>query len=228
MSVIGNDWDEVLNYVVLTNAKRWAASQRNLGDTIYPARNQELLAFKLTPYSKVRAVILGQDPYPGVDRNNKPHAHGLAFSSQSKVDIPMTLRNIFLELKLEYGKLRSKADLTDWAEQGVLLLNTALTVVANKPNSHQGIKWTKVITDALRQINKKRNLVFLLWGANARITCVQAGIDAGKHQILTATHPSPISAHNGWFSCNHFRQANTWLESHGLERIDWIGGDYYV
>jgi uracil-DNA glycosylase len=186
------------------------------GKTIYPAGGNIFQAFDTTPFEEVRVVILGQDPY-----HNPNQAHGLAFSVQEGVQPPPSLVNIYKELQQDVGMpIPTHGNLKKWAEQGVLLLNAALTVEAHKPMSHSKIGWHNFTNDVIRLVShEKEHVVFILWGAFAKSK--QELIDRSKHLILTAAHPSPLSAHNGFFGCRHFSKANSWLEKHGLEPIDW-------
>jgi len=219
--LIGNSWDKLLNPEYVQGALDWVSVRRER-ETVYPASGNELNAFRLTPPEKVKVVILGQDPYPGTDRNGLPHAHGLSFSSLSKVDIPASLQNIFKELQTEYGPLRTNANLTDWATQGVLLLNTALSVCAGKSQSHKGRHWDRVVLPALRGLTVNRTgIVFILWGRDAQAH-IPYILRPDTQYALTAPHPSPMSAYTGFFGCNHFKQANEILVSQGLEPIDWF------
>ena len=173
-------------------------------------------AFELCPFDSVKVVILGQDPYHGVNQ-----AHGLAFSVQDSITIPPSLKNIYKELEKDLGTPISKSgNLERWAKQGVLLLNTTLTVESGKAGSHQGWGW-ETFTDAVIQkiSDTKENIVFLLWGKYAQ----EKGkiIDAGKHLVLTAAHPSPLSAYNGFFGCQHFSKTNIYLRKQNINEIIW-------
>ncbi len=184
---------------------------------IYPPEKEVFNAFKLTPFASLKVVILGQDPYHGPNQ-----AHGLAFSVRPGVRIPPSLRNMYKELALEYPDYRipTHGYLTAWAEQGVLLLNTALTVVANQANSHRDLGWEQFTDRVIAAISEQaEHLVFLLWGSHAGRKARL--IDGNKHTVLTAPHPSPLSAHRGFFGCNHFLQANQALQAHGQSPIDW-------
>lgn len=190
--------------------------ERASGKTIYPPNNEVFNALALTAFSKVKAVIIGQDPYHG------PHqAHGLCFSVKPPTPPPPSLVNIFLELKSDLGIERpSHGDLESWARQGVLLLNAVLTVEEAKPGSHAHKGWERFTSKIIEELNaRKEHLVFLLWGAYAqkKAECV----DRKRHLVLTAPHPSPLSAHRGFLGCKHFSQANEYLARHGLAPIDW-------
>ena len=216
---IGNDWDELLRgefdkpyYLQL---REFLKAEYN-GFTIYPDMYDIFNALKFTPYSKVKAVILGQDPYhePG-------QAHGLAFSVPTGVEIPPSLKNIYKELNSDLGiPAANTGDLTRWAAQGVLLLNTSLTVRRGAANSHKGKGW-EIFTDRVISLLNEREkpVVFILWGNNAKQK--QALITNPQHCILTAPHPSPLSASYGFFGCRHFSKCNAFLESRGIEPIDW-------
>lgn len=192
--------------------------------TIFPAKKDIFNALAYTPFDEVKVVILGQDPYP-----TKGHAHGLAFSVKESVKrLPASLQNIFLELTAS-GNFngdgfddyqRYGGDLTRWAQQGVLLLNTSLTVVEGKPQSHKDSGWGELTNEIIRKLSdNKSNLVFLLWGNNA--ISKARFIDDDKHLVLTAAHPSPLSCHRGFFGCNHFPKTNEYLSEHKIEPIKW-------
>ncbi|MFC2113785.1 uracil-DNA glycosylase [Bacteroidota bacterium] len=186
------------------------------GQTIYPQAKDIFNALNLTPLKEVKVVIIGQDPYHG------PHqAHGLCFSVRKGIMPPPSLINIFKEIKSNTGvPIPDNGDLSYWAQQGVLLLNAILTVRAGMPGSHQKIGW-QTFTDAIIQIvsQKLEGIVFLLWGKYAESKSTL--IDANKHFILKAPHPSPFSAHNGFFGCKHFSTTNEILKSIGRKPIDW-------
>ncbi len=185
-----------------------------------PSRDQWFKAFDLTPFDEVKVVILGQDPYP-----TKGHAHGLAFSVQPHVKpLPYSLRNILREYQESLGCLPPRSgSLLSWAEHGVLLLNTILTVEEGKSLSHQGLGWENLTYEALRTLSdKKTNLVFMLWGKKAQE--YKALIDHDKHLVLCAPHPSPLSQRSmtkGFLGCKHFSKANAYLKENGLEPVDW-------
>lgn len=187
------------------------------GQVIYPPQSDMFAAFKLTDVSQLKVVILGQDPYHGPNQ-----AHGLAFSVRPGVKIPPSLRNIYKELALEYDDfiIPEHGHLTAWAEQGVLLLNTVLSVVATKPNSHKKLGWQRFTDHVIEQISRHcQGVVFLLWGANAEKKAKL--IDSNRHLILTAPHPSPLSAHRGFLGCEHFKQTNQYLVQQGKTAINW-------
>lgn len=194
-------------------------AEKALKKTIYPPGPLIFNAFAQTPFNKVKVVIIGQDPYHGPGQ-----AHGLSFSVPDGIPQPPSLQNIFKELHSDIGMPVPKTgNLTPWAQQGVLLLNATLTVRANEANSHAKIGWT-IFTDAvIRKISElKTGVVFLLWGRFAQEK--QAMIDTSKHFVLKAAHPSPLSAHNGFFGCKHFSKTNDILAKEGKEPIDWMIG----
>ena len=182
----------------------------------FPPAGQIFRAFDLCPFDKVRVVIIGQDPYHDVNQ-----AHGLCFSVQDGVRIPPSLENIYKELHRDLGKpIPTSGDLTHWAEQGVLLLNATLTVEAHRAGSHQGKGWEELTDAAILALNNQReNIAFMLWGSYAQ----RKGqfIDRRRHLVLTAVHPSPLSAYRGFIGCGHFSQANAYLQQHGQSPIAW-------
>lgn len=184
---------------------------------VFPPGKLIFNAFEQTPFDQVKVVILGQDPY-----HNVGQAHGLSFSVPAGIDIPPSLRNIYKELKTDIPgfELPTHGDLTKWARQGVLLLNATLTVRAHEAGSHQKKGWELFTNQAILELSKRREgVVFLLWGRFAKDKA--ALIDYKKHHILTAAHPSPLSAHNGFLGCKHFSQANELLSQRGQQPIDW-------
>jgi uracil-DNA glycosylase len=186
------------------------------GKIIYPPGPLIFNAFNTTPFGKVKVVLLGQDPYHGAGQ-----AHGLCFSVQEGIPLPPSLQNIFKELREDIGiRIPKTGNLTPWAQQGVFLLNASLTVRAGDPMSHSRIGWA-TFTDAVIKIisAQKTNVVFLLWGKFAQDK--QGLIDASKHHILKAAHPSPLSASSGFFGCRHFSKTNNFLTKDGLDPIDW-------
>ena len=189
------------------------------GKTIYPPRGARLAALELTPLDAVKVVILGQDPYHGPGQ-----AHGLAFSVQPGVKVPPSLVNIYKELESDLGIPRAThGHLENWARQGVLLLNNALTVEAGLPGSHQKKGWEE-LTDAAVAAVAARDVpsVFVLWGSHAQKKAARVpGLHGGPHLVLQAPHPSPLSAHAGFFGSRPFAQANAFLEAHGRGAIDW-------
>ena len=198
----------------------WLSAEEAAGKTVYPPRGQRLAALALTPLEDVRCVILGQDPYHG-----EGQAHGLAFSVQAGVRPPPSLVNIYKELEADLGLPRpASGDLTPWARQGVLLLNNTLTVEAGQAGSHAGRGWD-AITDACVAAVAERaeSCVFILWGSHAKkkASRVPALGRASHHLIVASAHPSPLSAHNGFFGSRPFSQANAFLEANGRGAIDW-------
>lgn len=186
--------------------------------TVYPPPRFIFNALDSAPFDEVKVVILGQDPYHGPGQ-----AHGLCFSVPDGVKIPPSLRNIYKEIQEDlWLPIPESGNLQHWADQGVLLLNATLTVEGGKAGSHQNRGWETFTDAVIRTLSEKREgLVFMLWGAYARKKADL--IDGSKHLILTAAHPSPLSAHNGFFGCRHFSQANAWLEQRGQDGIEWIG-----
>jgi uracil-DNA glycosylase len=182
----------------------------------FPPAGQIFRAFDLCPFDQVCVVIIGQDPYHDVNQ-----AHGLCFSVQDGVPAPPSLVNIYKELNRDLGKpIPTSGDLTHWAEQGVLLLNATLTVEAHRAGSHQGKGWEELTDAAIQALNNQRsNIVFMLWGSYAQ----RKGqfIDRRRHLVLTAVHPSPLSAYRGFIGCGHFSQANAYLQQHGQTPIAW-------
>lgn len=187
-----------------------------LSGAIYPPPKFIFHAFELCPFDRVKVVIIGQDPYHGPGQ-----AHGLSFSVRDGVAIPPSLQNIYKEIKSDLGKdVPPSGNLERWAKQSVLLLNATLTVERGRAGSHQGWGWEEFTDAAIRQVSKqKEGVVFMLWGRYAQNKA--ALIDGSKHLILRASHPSPLSAHSGWFGSRHFSQANAYLEAQGQEPIDW-------
>ncbi len=191
-------------------------TEKALNKTIYPKGSQIFNAFEQTAFEDVKVVILGQDPY-----HNPGQAMGLSFSVPDGTKIPPSLANIFKELKTDTGTpIPDTGNLTPWAQQGVLLLNAVLTVRENEPASHSKIGWMNFTDDVIKLLsNQKSRLVFILWG-NFAIQ-KQVLIDATKHKILKAAHPSPLSAYNGFFGCKHFSATNDYLVSHNKTPINW-------
>lgn len=216
---IGNEWDDLLKdefqkdyYLKLREfLKKEYFSQR-----IYPDMHDIFNSLKYTSYSDVKAVIIGQDPYHG-----RGQAHGLCFSVQKGVAVPPSLQNIYKEIQSDLGiPPASHGYLKKWADNGVLLMNTVLTVREGQANSHKGQGW-EIFTDRVIELLNEREkpIVFLLWGGNAKQKLKL--ITDPKHCILQAAHPSPLSASNGFFGCRHFSKANEFLAAHGMEPIDW-------
>ena len=184
--------------------------------TIFPDKKNIFAALKYTPYENVKVVILGQDPYHGLGE-----AHGMAFSVCPGIKIPPSLQNIYKELHEELGcYIPNNGYLMKWARQGVLLLNSVLTVQKDLPASHRGIGWEAFTDKLIEEVNKKEDpVVFMLWGNFAKSKA--SLITNSKHLVLTAAHPSPFSARYGFFGCNHFKKANEFLKENGREPIDW-------
>lgn len=196
---------------------RQVESEIATGKTVYPAQDDIFNAFKLTELNKVRVVILGQDPYHGPDQ-----AHGLCFSVKQEVKVPPSLRNIYKELAVDIDgfEVPTHGNLCAWAEQGVLLLNTVLTVEQGKAHSHSKIGWERFTDQVIAVLNEQsQRIVFLLWGGHAQ----KKGriIDQSRHTVLSAPHPSPLSAHRGFLGCKHFSMTNRILEEQGLPPINW-------
>ena len=185
--------------------------------TVYPKGRDMFAAFWATPFSKVRVVILGQDPYHGPGQ-----AHGLCFSVRRGQRPPPSLQNIFKELNRELSiPIPEHGDLTSWAKQGVFLLNTVLSVRAHQANSHRGKGWEHLTDHIIRTISEKgAPTVFVLWGSAAQKK--RDLIDTNRHRVLTSPHPSPLSAHRGFFGCNHFSTINQLLAAQGGQPIDWV------
>ncbi|MEZ9955316.1 uracil-DNA glycosylase [Vibrio splendidus] len=214
-------WESIINderdKEYFQNVLAFVEQQRNSGKTIYPPQEQVFSAFDMTPFESVRVVILGQDPYHGANQ-----AHGLAFSVLPGVKIPPSLRNMYKELvqDIDGFEIPSHGYLDTWASQGVLMLNTVLTVEEAKAHSHTKCGW-ETFTDAIiAELNQRSEpIIFLLWGAHAQKK--GQAIDADKHHVLTAPHPSPLSAHRGFFGCQHFSATNKLLSSMDQQPIDW-------
>lgn len=184
--------------------------------TIYPTKENIFAAFNLTPFEKVKVVIIGQDPYHGPNQ-----AHGLCFSVQPDVKIPPSLANIYKEVESDLNiKMPPHGHLKAWAEQGVLMLNSILTVEEGKPMSHKNLGWETFTDHVIDLINeKKENVVFMLWGAPAQAKA--KNVDPKRHCILKSVHPSPLSSYRGFFGCKHFSQCNDYLISKGITPINW-------
>lgn len=220
MIKFNNSWDDILKdefqkdyYKKLHNFLKDEYSHH----VIYPDMYDIFNALKYTDYPDVKVVILGQDPY-----HEPNQAHGLAFSVQKGVNPPPSLVNIYKEIENEYGITMPKnyGCLTQWAKQGVLLLNTTLTVRAHNANSHKDAGWQIFTDDIIKIINEREKpCVFLLWGNNA--IRKSSFIDKTKHLVLTSAHPSPLSAYRGFFGCGHFKTANEFLQANNIQPIDW-------
>ena len=219
MAQVTNDWAPILReeYAKPYYKQLYDFIHREYAErVIYPPAEDIFNALHLTPLSRVKVVIIGQDPYhePG-------QAHGLCFSVQKGVDIPPSLQNIYKELHDDVGfKIPDHGCLTPWAEQGVLLLNAVLTVRAHAAASHQNKGWEQFTDAIIRAVNEvDRPVVFLLWGGFARSK--RSMLNNPKHLVLEAPHPSPLSAYRGFMGCRHFSQANRFLTEHGEEPVDW-------
>jgi uracil-DNA glycosylase len=210
---------EELRKPYLIQLKSFLEQEKWAGHTVFPPEDQIFQALKLTPFDMVRVVIVGQDPYHGLGQ-----AHGLSFSVRPGVSIPPSLQNIYKELNEDLGiKPASHGCLVSWAQQGVLLLNATLTVRAGEPLSHHKKGWEE-FTDAIIETiaRHRQHVVFLLWGKNAQEKCQKAAsLLQTSHLVLTAAHPSPFSANNGFLGCRHFSKTNAYLQSHGLAPINW-------
>lgn len=214
------EWKEALSdffatekFAKLTNFVR----EEYLSKTVYPKPEEVFKAFWLTPFSKVKVVILGQDPYHGTHQ-----AHGLCFSVSQGIIPPPSLKNIYKEIEDDLGikKDFNDGNLEPWAEQGVFLLNAILTVIAHQPASHSKKGWEEFTDYIIKTLSDKReNLVFILWGNYARSK--KTLIDQTKHLILESAHPSPFSAYSGFFGSKHFSKANKYLEEHRIKKISW-------
>jgi uracil-DNA glycosylase len=198
------------------NIAQFLKEEKRQGKTVYPPGKLIFNAFECTPISKVKVVIIGQDPY-----HNPGQAHGLSFSVPDRIQPPPSLLNIFKELQSDLGvPVHHSGNLEKWARQGVLLLNASLTVEENKPNSHANIGWHTFTDEVIRTVsNAKEHVIFMLWGRFAQNKEVL--IDQSKHLVLKAAHPSPFSAHSGFMGCKHFSKANNWLRELGEQPIDW-------
>ena len=215
----GNEWDEIMAGefdLPYYKQLREFLKQEYFTKEIYTDMNNIFNAMKHASYSDIKAVILGQDPYhePG-------QAHGLCFSVQKGCPIPPSLQNIYKELNADLGiPPAPHGELYKWADNGVLLLNTVLTVRRGQANSHKGKGWEIFTDDVIKKLNEREKpMVFLLWGANARSK--KQFITNPNHLVLEAAHPSPLSAYNGFFGCRHFSKCNAFLEAHGIEPVDW-------
>ena len=212
-SIINDERDKEYFQSVLA----FVEQQRNSGKTVYPPQEQVFSAFDMTPFESVRVVILGQDPYHGANQ-----AHGLAFSVLPGVKIPPSLRNMYKELAqdIEGFEIPSHGHLDTWASQGVLMLNTVLTVEEAKAHSHAKCGWETFTDTIIAELNQRSEpIIFLLWGAHAQKK--GQAIDADKHHVLVAPHPSPLSARRGFFGCQHFSMTNELLSSINQQPIDW-------
>ncbi|GAA6324550.1 uracil-DNA glycosylase [Fusobacterium ulcerans] len=216
---LNNDWDEILKdefeKEYYQKLRKFLITEYK-SETIYPKMENIFSALKLTSYKDCKVLILGQDPYHGPNQ-----AHGLAFSVNIGIKTPPSLQNMYKELRDELGLyVPNNGYLVPWAEQGILLLNTALTVRAGAANSHSKVGW-EIFTDSIiKYLNDREDsVIFVLWGGNARKK--KAFINTDRHYILEAAHPSPLSAHNGFFGCGHFKKINEILSSLGKKEINW-------
>ncbi len=212
LDVIGGEFDRPY----MAQLRKFLQDEKARGKVIYPRGSEIFNALNSTAFDDIKVVIIGQDPYHG-----EGQAHGLCFSVRKGIAIPPSLINIYKEIESEYGvKMPRHGDLTGWAAQGVLLLNATLTVQQANAGSHQNKGWEEFTDAVIRAVNEKReHVVFLLWGSYAQKK--GALIDGKKHLALKAPHPSPLSAHRGFFGCGHFKKANDYLEAQGLAPIDW-------
>ena len=216
---LGNEWDEILREEFESDYYRRirAILKKEYAEyEIYPPKEDIFKALRYTSYSDVKAVLLGQDPYHGPGQ-----AHGLCFSVRPGVEPPPSLKNIFRELETDMGlEPPTSGCLTPWAQEGVLLLNTTLTVRRGQANSHKNLGWTQFTDAVIRKLNDRTQpIVFLLWGGNARSK--RELITNPQHLVLETVHPSPLSAYNGFFGCRHFSQCNEFLMKNGVAPIDW-------
>jgi uracil-DNA glycosylase len=218
-------WQAALGQVLASPQAReldaFLLAEEAAGKRIFPPRGSRLRAFALTPLDSVRVVILGQDPYHGAGQ-----AHGLAFSVAQGVKVPPSLKNVYKEIAADCGvPVPGSGNLEHWARQGVLLLNTSLSVEEGRAGSHAKRGWEAVTDAAIAAVAAKPEpCVFMLWGAHAqrKAECVPE-LTGGRHLVLTAPHPSPLSARTGFFGCRHFSRANAFLKAHGRAAIDWSG-----
>ncbi len=216
---LNNDWDEILASEFQSDYYkkiRYWLKKEYAEQTIYPPMEDIFNALRYTPYHEVKAVLLGQDPYHGPGQ-----AHGLCFSVKEGIAPPPSLKNIFQELESDLGfPPPQNGTLTKWAQQGVLMLNTTLTVRRGQANSHKNLGWTTFTDAIIRKLNERETpIVFLLWGGNARSK--KPLITNPHHLILETVHPSPLSAYGGFFGCRHFSRCNEFLQAHGETPIDW-------
>ena len=216
---IGNSWDDILAeefqksyYLKLREFLKYEYSHYKIYPNMYDIFN----SLKYTPYEKVKAVIIGQDPYHGAGQ-----AHGLCFSVKAGVKPPPSLQNIFKELNADLGiPFPNNGELTDWAKQGVLMLNSVLTVREGLANSHKGKGWEQLTDAIIQKLNETDHpIAFILWGGNARAKAPL--ITNPIHGIFQAAHPSPLSDYNGFFGCRHFSKVNAFLQQNGISPIDW-------
>ncbi len=201
----------------LVDTYSYIQKRKAQGIEVFPQENDIFTAFELTPLENVKVVILGQDPYHGAGQ-----AHGLCFSVNEGITVPPSLRNIYKELAVDIDDfvIPMHGNLTSWAKQGVLMLNTVLTVEAGEAHSHKKLGWEKFTDVVIDTLNQQTSpIIFILWGAHAQKKGKH--IDQNKHKVLAGPHPSPLSAHRGFFGCRHFSQANQYLVELGKSPIDW-------
>ncbi len=212
-------WKQVLlaefNEPYMVELRRFLLQRKKQGAAIFPPSSQWFNAFNHTPFDRVKVVIIGQDPYHGAGQ-----AHGLCFSVQPEIKIPPSLLNIYKELASDLNIQNRRGTLTPWADQGVLLLNAVLTVEAGQAGAHQGKGWEEFTDAAIDHLNREReHLVFILWGAYAQKKGKR--IDRSRHLVISSPHPSPLSAHRGFFGSHPFSQTNHYLVEHAIEPIKW-------
>jgi len=219
MHFIGNEWDQILEDVFST--KEYIELEKFLeaeyaSKVIYPKKENIFNSLKLTPYSECRVVIIGQDPY-----HEPNQAHGLSFSVLDGIKLPPSLKNIYKEIENDLGiKMSGSGNLSKWASQGVLLLNNVLTVREHEANSHKKRGWEYITDSIVEKLNKKEEpVIFIFWGNNAKSK--ETLVTNPNHIVLKASHPSPLSAYNGFFGCRHFSKINQILIELGLKPIDW-------
>lgn len=218
-TILSSDWNDILkteftsDYFIQLTEKLESEFKT---DTIFPSKTEILNAFKLCSFKKTKVIIIGQDPYHGINQ-----ANGLAFSVSNGVKVPPSLKNIYKELNQSVNfSIPNQGDLSHWANQGVLLLNSCLTVRESEPGSHKNIGWQNFTDNIIKYIsNEKTNCVFMLWGKFAQSKTEM--IDASKHYILQTTHPSPFSAYKGFFGSEHFKKTNIYLMTNNSNPIDW-------
>lgn len=222
MEYVHNSWDKIL--ADQFNAPYFDALMQRVNreydsSIVYPPKDKIFAALKTVDYDKIKVVIIGQDPYHG-----EGQANGMAFSVNKGVALPPSLVNIFKEIKDEYGTEPDGGTLTGWAKQGVLLLNTVLTVRKASPQSHSAYGWQQFTDAVIQACNcRKRPMVFMLWGSNA--IAKKKFISSPPHLILESSHPSPLSAYRGFFGCGHFKKANDFLQKNGFDVVDWLKAD---
>jgi len=209
------DW---MNGPTAHKIEEFLQREKERGATVYPPESDRFTALQRTPFENVKVVIVGQDPYHGPNQ-----AHGLSFSVRADQPLPPSLKNIYKELQAEFGAVPPNGDLSFWADQGVLLLNTVLSVRASEAASHQGQGWEELTDLLLKAIsNDLDHVVFILWGSHAQKKSVF--IDTSKHLILSSAHPSPLSAHRGFLGSKPFAKTNEWLRKKGRVGIQWVPG----